>query len=516
MWKIERDPFYSFLYRLAGNREVLKEAGFFEDTSDKHEPITDPNYICTALDKISNCHTNNPAILMTTGSFAPFHRGHLEMMETAKQCAEQYGFNVIGGYISPAHDEYVSVKCGSGELDVCTRIAIIEAAIKESDWLMVDRWGSLVTKRDVNFTDCITHLERYLERHIGYKPTVIYVCGGDLANFSLTFAGMGHCIVVSRPGNDKTEHYKRHPLNQHDRIMWTEGHSAAASSKIRAGDESDIPERSIEILHSIKQSLPGKIIMRDEQCFSVQDWDIGISLWNSFRDRLVSIIEKQFACCDVEVSDIFDQYATAEAVLLNSKNPVISLDPLIETDCNLQLSRLFHVSSPNRIGFIARPGSMPLEQQINDIPSGTYTLFDDDIASGATIRYVVNLLSERIKINRVQSLAIAKDGVIDIGDCRDFLIGSHDGGLVVKLPNGEIARAPYFFPYVDPSRGLSIPYNRAKQFSIDCWNLNREFFARTDLTVGDMSMSSRVLLHYVGFDDNVLMSDVCAWHLTYL
>lgn len=86
---------------------------------------------------------NNPAILLATGAFSPIHRGHLEMFKDAKQYLESNGYNVIKGYISPKHNDYVASKT-SDYLDIDERIELINKAIKDSGlgWIEIFDWES--------------------------------------------------------------------------------------------------------------------------------------------------------------------------------------------------------------------------------------------------------------------------------------------------------------------------------------------------------------------------------------
>ena len=52
----------------------------------------------------------NPVVLLSTGGFDPIHDGHIYMMEFAKEALEKKGYHVIGGYLSPSHESYVSTK----------------------------------------------------------------------------------------------------------------------------------------------------------------------------------------------------------------------------------------------------------------------------------------------------------------------------------------------------------------------------------------------------------------------
>jgi hypothetical protein len=49
-------------------------------------------------------------VLLTTGSFNPVHSGHVNAMQRARDYLTSLGFYIVGGYISPTHDDYVKPK----------------------------------------------------------------------------------------------------------------------------------------------------------------------------------------------------------------------------------------------------------------------------------------------------------------------------------------------------------------------------------------------------------------------
>jgi len=50
-------------------------------------------------------------VLITTGGMNPCHKGHVCMMQLAKDAVEAHGYTCIGGVLSPSHDKYVEPKC---------------------------------------------------------------------------------------------------------------------------------------------------------------------------------------------------------------------------------------------------------------------------------------------------------------------------------------------------------------------------------------------------------------------
>ncbi|MEK7211011.1 MAG: hypothetical protein AAB731_00070 [Patescibacteria group bacterium] len=101
-----------------------------------------PLSIWVASDKIhipKHGHANN-ALIFFAGTFAPFHHGHLDAMNSAKKFLEKKGWNVLGGYASAFTDikeDRVGALypvLGSAQ----NRDALLQLGTMRSDWIMAD------------------------------------------------------------------------------------------------------------------------------------------------------------------------------------------------------------------------------------------------------------------------------------------------------------------------------------------------------------------------------------------
>ncbi len=260
-----QDPTYRKAYPVLGTEEAIVHAGYFDDGL-AEPPKKDPGMWTAPLgvvfDNLSRSTPEAPlAVLVTTGSFCPLHVGHINMMQMARQAAENAGKTVLAGFIVPDHDSYVSQKCGSNALSAAQRIHLAEEAVRDIDWLIVDHWTALYSPTDVNFTTIIDRIAAQLAHHlkIARSVEVIYVCGGDNACFALSFVKRGACIVVSRPHFEQTvESVKIRPsASSNPRIQFTDGAaSAAASSTIRNGDVSDLPKDVVDMYLEMRGNSP--------------------------------------------------------------------------------------------------------------------------------------------------------------------------------------------------------------------------------------------------------------------
>jgi nicotinic acid mononucleotide adenylyltransferase len=480
-WKIKRDPYYSDLFAQKGLAHV-EENGFFFDTQKEDINIKDTlNVLCTPLSFLYNHSSHkNPCVLLSTGSFCPIHDGHIEIMTNAKKALEENGWSVLGGYISPGHDEYISHKCKETSIPVQYRIEQINSFIKDLPWLSVDPWEGVFNKVAVNFTDVVYRMEQYIEKHIGYKIPVFFICGGDNARFASAFELKGHCVVVNRPGFEHlSENYS---FLKNNRILFISGSNTASSTKIRKEILFSEPEKKILQLRINNNPLEQEL----KQILS--------PYYYSIKENLVEIQRKEF--------------------LKNNPENRISLDHFIKTTHNLEISREYDLFGIHKIGYTNRPGSKEIEIQCRTIPAGRFYLFDDDIHTGNTMRFAKNVLEKSgQEIAGILSLTISTPENTEILDAYDFFIGNENNGLVIRLPNGSTARAPYVYPYVDPTVRCSV--SDPMLFSIAIWKMNMNYFKNKKLPVSSC-FNHQNLFEYIGFQGNDDVYEVCKWHYTLL
>lgn len=479
-WKIMRDPFYSELY-LEYGLGGIERAGFFFDTSDSDVDLKESVRIkCTPVSNVYNAikgGVKNPCILLSTGSFCPAHDGHIDMMNRAKKAIEEDSdYNVVAGYLSPGHDEYISAKNKAGAIPIAERLSIITDMIKGHAWLDVDPWEGVFCKVAVNFTDVITRMEMYLKHHFTEDIPVFFVCGGDQAHFSSTFSKRGKCIVVGRP-NSESEFMKYRIQLSSDNILFAHGNNQSSSTEIRKSYK--------------RKDLPSVLLLR------TGDSDL----------REASIIK--------ELEHRFDSVVASNPGNLlehSDATKYISMDSIIRAEHNLEISRKFDLFGHRMLGYSNRPGSPDLDAQIENIPVGEYILFDDDVHTGGSIKFARNLLeSKRRDIKAVLSLKFSTPEKAEILDCRDFLIGNNNSGLVVMLPNGNLVRVPYIYPYVCPYARASI--HDPLEFSIEIWRINEEYFKNETVNkFSSVKYSGQTLWYNITGVFQESMYEICKWH----
>ena len=163
------------------------------------------------VDKIAGNLARAPrgrrCVLLTTGALNPIHRGHVTMFDRARDTLEsEYGFDVVGGFLSPSHDTYLAGKYLSGKhrdetfFPAAQRLALCAAATKDHPFLAVASWESSVSGHWPDFPEVTATLERVLhERFPGEGIDVIYLCGQDHFRYAAS-ARLPGVAVVTRAG----------------------------------------------------------------------------------------------------------------------------------------------------------------------------------------------------------------------------------------------------------------------------------------------------------------------------
>lgn len=518
-WKVLRDSYYSEIYRDYKDEELLIKAGFVPDPF-TYEEINYYNIelLTTPFDKLKDNinEMDNPIVLLSTGGFYPIHDGHIKMMNEAKKIVEDNGYKVVGGYLSLSHEDYISTKPYyiKNQYD---RVNECREYVKDSDWLMIDPWESIYVRAPINFTDVIERLQLYLQKYVNKKIKVAYVFGGDNVEFMYCFRKKGIGICINRDGYN--ELFNKTKKIQNDNMYFIENSdksSILSSRYIRKNQNIDI----------ISYDNVGNYLIRNESLLPLEKYV------NELNKDKVQVLQEKFLnkfmrmlsnCFDnkiyVKVINMSNQLKKASE-FLKDKN-TINLDSYFRGTYNLEVSRLFNISSYQNkyLELIGRLGHETISEQVEKIRPGEYILVDDDSVTGRTLNSVKSCLPSNVKVSSQYLLANSiTDKIFDVVDLRDFIIGSSNSGLVVKLPNGECTRAPYVMPYVNLTTRASIPPAKERQFSIDIWKLNKEFYEELDknIKLKDADENFSRLMKYIGFNDDDLLVDICNWHINKL
>lgn len=492
--KILKDKFYKRVFYKYKDMKMCERAGYFDDGYS--EIPFNLNILTSSLSKLDKT-IENPVVLLSTGGFYPLHDGHIHMMEAAKECLEKNGYSVAGGFFSPCNDSYTCTK-ENFNINKFSRVKHCYEKISSYSWLDIDTWECLYLPKTVNFTTVIERFEAYLKKYFNPNVRVAYVFGGDNSEFMYCFEDIGLGVCVNRNYSNEIFYKTRAKIHSKNCFFIDEDkNTSKLSSRQFRRPGNSITNNSIDKCYLIRDEglLPLKHLS------SIYGEDRVSKSQELFLAKIKSLF-RTYISDNVESINIQDQIDDANKSLKGRKT--ISLDMFYNGTYNVRFSRLFNLDYQKKC-----MGLIQNNADIKKIPSGHYTLVDDDSVSGTTIRLFKELLPDNVIIDDVFLLmsSIHRE-VFDVVDLRDFIVGSHGGGLFVRLPNNENVRVPYIRPFVCLNTRVSLPECYEFEASKKIIEFNIEFYCsiNKDIKLKELDPEFIKLMTYLGFkkDDKVI------------
>ncbi|KAF2661032.1 hypothetical protein K491DRAFT_674330 [Lophiostoma macrostomum CBS 122681] len=529
----------------------------FEDFTFDARWWTGPtNKIQTRLGQVSD-DDQELAVIVTTGAFCPIHRGHVQMLETAKKELESRGIAVLGGYICPDHDRYVSTKIKVGSLSAAERLELCEIAAEASDWIMVDRWAAIYAWSAVGFTTIVSHIEKMVNHYVKTpRPiNVVYAFGGDNAAFSFSFVAGGSCVCVLRPGSLEVfqemhgyESFRNNPM-----IIFSHDTTAPLdSTSVRKGDLAALLPKVKNRWITMTTGTPPKLLssapshtkvyhIRNEGLWALQPFlpqsKCSIEMLERAYDMFCENLQEVFELAFDAVAGQIPSFKISRTRLRDQENPfqelhtthspILSLDPCLPGTNNLYISQLSEPLVQAPLAVVAAPGTASLEKQFAQLEAGEYALFAEHLPLEPKIlEYLEGKLPEgRTIASQIchEHLSTPSRGGQSVDtstrtqrtiNARDFLAGSQQGGTLLQLPSSvtRVVRAPNMLPYI---RACEVASIAEMGFSKAVWELNQQFFTSVggEATVSDTDLGFQALCELQGFPPDMRMTEICQWHL---
>ena len=493
-WKIQRDPIYNKLCEKYG-RNFIADAGFFED--DYQEELDLDYFLHFPVIPIKNIEDNYKAgkkniILLYSGCFNPIHQGHIFSMNSSIERMQSLGYNVVNSYFTPAHDSYLSQKTDK-VYDILRRSEFIYKIISENNLEKVcdvNVLPALLLKHDINFTEQMVFLKKYVQKYTNLDIPIYLVAGGDNSSFYKSFVEEDEygCIVHNRPGSE-------------DKFL--------ASQREWADKFSDC--KNIHFVNSLYEGSSTSVRQKKEFIeYQKKDLKLRISEqdYNDIRtEKLLTVFEKYYN--NVYFLNVADQQVKFRDLPEN----MISLDSLLYKDYKFEVSRYYDLFGAKFVKFGARHKDSLLKQ-VSRLKEGPinrrFYLFDDDIHTGRTMQFAKDYLEKygNIKINACISLNINNDNSkSEILDLRDFLIGnSWYNGLGVTTKHNKKLRVPYILPFINVLDRCSIL--EYKEFSREILEVNYMFYKDLKIKIKTLDNWTREFFVFIGIDTEQYIDDV--------
>ena len=420
--------------------DIAKQAGYMHpqkckdlEKAQEYSPITE-NYC-----------------LITTGCFAPLHNGHIQMMNEAKSWLKQQGQKVEYGSFVLAHQNYIDQKHGRYTLE--ERQFLAQELIGDYNWLHINVRANLYYEDDTNFTQIMTELFPFCRKQA-------YVFGSDRYEFGyIAQTDKRLYICVIRNYNHIEQVKNLYESLNLDNLVYI------IPKEINTLSSTDITNSIILPQHSRGQ----KLAIRDDGIYYMpksyqKAYDI-------FKQRLEYAFKQ---CSPFSTIDWINVDQQLEKVP-KFNHPVISLDKYYKGDIQLNISRYFEIFGQQKrakdlILSTIYNEEIELKKLELNLPKDKYILVDDDSVSG----YTVAKLSESVD-TIIDTYTLMDKDYDDVVDARDFLFGTKYSGLLCQLPNGNVKRQAYIWPYVNLYYRATIDLNKQELFSSLIQEANQEF-----------------------------------------
>mmetsp|Transcript_59381 Transcript_59381/g.133815 ORF Transcript_59381/g.133815 Transcript_59381/m.133815 type:complete len:591 (-) Transcript_59381:143-1915(-) len=153
------------------------------------------------------------AVLVMTGSMNPAHRGHVEMLHSARERLRRAGYSILAGWVSPWDDAKTASKAkrtGGPHLSTAFRLRQAEYCTQDDEFVSVASWeASAVAGREPDYMDVVEALQQAMRKDCGAQidgrsVSVFLVCGSDESKCYRRLQPAIHqgLVLVPRHGND--------------------------------------------------------------------------------------------------------------------------------------------------------------------------------------------------------------------------------------------------------------------------------------------------------------------------
>lgn len=222
-------------------------------------------------------------VIVSSGSFAPPHRMHVEMLERARAALEQFRGSdasgrqrpgrVVGGVLAPSSDAYVGRKLGADAIPLADRVRMCAAACADSSWIVPCGWGVARGSEIVRRVEAILRA-----RFPGKRLAAVEVHGADTILRFKAWQRACMFVVVGREGASERLRAElsrcQKDVHRRSQLVFDEGLPLpdVSSTQIRAlvraaaaaatTEHSSPPEALLQLLHPAVADYMVRVVLK--------------------------------------------------------------------------------------------------------------------------------------------------------------------------------------------------------------------------------------------------------------
>lgn len=174
----------------------------------------------------------NTTVIQFSGAFYPIHEGHLSIIKQAIDTVIERTGATKGVFI--VHADHLGYRESKGSYSEDEYMKAFAETLTQL-FLEKDEFSYRGFDVDMIYEDkmprgCSRNFTRLYSELLSHGNDVYFLCGGDRANYVLSFIDEGKCIVAGRSDSRIFNEFKKY---ESDRHWFIEGNNDMSSTKIR-------------------------------------------------------------------------------------------------------------------------------------------------------------------------------------------------------------------------------------------------------------------------------------------
>jgi hypothetical protein len=178
----------------------------------------------------------NSTVIQYSGAFYPMHEGHLSIIKQAIDAVvDRTGAKKGCVVIHVDHLGYRATKGSYSEDMFMKAFSILDQLFTEENDFSYRGFDFELVYEDDMPKGCSRNFTRLYSELVSRGNNTYFLCGGDRANYVLSFIDEGKCIVAGRSSSPLFTEYKKY---ESDRHWFIEGNNSMSSTQQRNRNKS--------------------------------------------------------------------------------------------------------------------------------------------------------------------------------------------------------------------------------------------------------------------------------------